>query len=173
MKSQEIPAALTWLAHRARRVAERTEVAVPTLSHLGARERVGGFAAALFDELTVGQLEEMEDELFRFGRTIETSPALRGALADRDLPASVRQGVAHDLLAGQAQPATLRLVDYVVWPGAPATSWAPCTGWSTGPPRPAAGGWPGWWPPARWPTPSGRPCPRPWPAWPGARSSCR
>lgn len=113
----EVPAAITWLAHRAhraRRAAEGLEELEQVLGHLAARDRVGGYAAAVFEDLPVDRLEEVEDELFRFARTVETTPALRAALADRDLPVPVRRGVVDDLLAGKVQPATLRLVDYVV-----------------------------------------------------------
>jgi F-type H+-transporting ATPase subunit delta len=84
-----------------------------------ARARVGGFATAVFEELAVERLEELEDQLFRFARTVETTPALRGALGDRDLPAEVRQGVVDDILADKVDPATLRLVRFVVIGGRP------------------------------------------------------
>lgn len=115
----EVPAAVSWLVHRSHRIAESQEGTWSALGHLAARQRVGGFAAALFEDLAADRLEEMEDELFRFARTVETAPALRGALVDRDLPVSVRRGVVDDLLSGKVQPATLRLVDYVVAAGRP------------------------------------------------------
>lgn len=110
----EVPGAMTWLAHRARRAAEGHDEDLPALGHLAARQRIGGFAAALYEDLPADRLEEVEDELFRFARTVETTPALRGALGDRDLPVGVRRGVVDDLLSGKVQPATLRLVDFVV-----------------------------------------------------------
>ncbi len=94
----EVPAAITWAAHRARRAAEGLEEHEPSLGHMDARERVGGYAAAVFEELPTDRLEEVEDQLFRFARTIETTPVLRGALTDRDLPVAVRRGVVDDLL---------------------------------------------------------------------------
>ncbi len=115
----EVPAAMAWLAHRARRSVEGLEEPEPALGHLAARDRVGGFATALFEELPTDRLEEVEDELFRFARTVETTPALRSALADRDLPVAVRRGVVDDLLSGKVQPATLRLADYTVAGGRP------------------------------------------------------
>jgi F-type H+-transporting ATPase subunit delta len=115
----EVPGAMTWLAHRARRAAEDRDEPLPALGHLAARQRVGGFAAALYEDLPADRLEEVEDELFRFARTVETTPALREALGDRDLPVAVRRGVVDDLLSGKVQPATLRLVDFVVAGGRP------------------------------------------------------
>ncbi len=111
--------ALDWLAHRARQSAEGQSAVDPVPSHLAARERVGGFAAAVFEDLPVDRLEEVEDELFRFARTVETTPPLRSALADRDLPVTVRRGVVDQLLAGKVQPATLRLVEYAIEGGRP------------------------------------------------------
>lgn len=117
--AQDVPAAVSWLAHRAHRMAEGHQIQVAQLGHLDARERVGGFAAALFEDLSTNQLEEMEDELFRFARVVETTPALRAALVDREIPEPVRQEVVDDLLAGKVQPATLRLVNYAVAAGRP------------------------------------------------------
>lgn len=115
----EVPVAINWLAHRARLAAEGQDMAEVVVGHLAARDRVGGFAAAVFEELPVDRLEEIEDELFRFARTVETTPALRAALADRDLPVSARRGVVDQLLTGKVQAATLRLVDYAIAGGRP------------------------------------------------------
>jgi F-type H+-transporting ATPase subunit delta len=115
----EVPVAINWLAHRARLAAEGQDMAEVVVGHLAARDRVGGFATAVFEELPVDRLEEIEDELFRFARTVETTPALRAALADRDLPVSARRGVVDQLLTGKVQAATLRLVDYAIAGGRP------------------------------------------------------
>lgn len=113
----EVPAAVTWLAHRAYRASEGWEELEPALGHVGARSRVGGFATAIFEDLTADRLEEMEDALFRFARTVETTPALRSALSDRDLPVPVRCGVIDDLLSSKVPADTLRLVDFTVTGG--------------------------------------------------------
>jgi len=84
------------------------------LGRLGSRNRVLGFAAAVFETLTVGQLEEIEDQLFRFARTIESNRALRHALGDRDLPVTVRQEVVGALLGDKVLPATVRVVQYAI-----------------------------------------------------------
>jgi len=110
----EIPAALAWLATQARRQAEGQFSAPESLSFLAARERVGGFAAALYEDLSSAQLEEMEDELFRFARTVESTPALRSALTDRDRPVDSRQRIVQDLLEAKVQAETLQLVDYAI-----------------------------------------------------------
>ena len=86
------PAALAWLSlHRARHGRRRPceeELARPTRP----RQRVGGYAAAVFEDMSTDALEEIEDELFRFARTVEAHARLRAALGDRDLPVAVRQG---------------------------------------------------------------------------------
>jgi len=119
VSATEIPTALDWLAHRAYRVAEGEAVTEEPLGHMAARRRVGGFASALFEGLDTAALEEMEDELFRFARTVDATPELRSALTDRELPLELRQGVVHDLLSSKVQPATVALVDYVLAGGRP------------------------------------------------------
>ena len=114
VQAQEVPAALSLVANRASQMADGASVRLHPPSYSEARQRVAGFAAALFDELTADQLSEIEDELFRFARIVDSTPPLRELLADRDAPVPVRQGVIHDLIGSKVQPATLRLVDYVV-----------------------------------------------------------
>jgi len=111
----DVPAALGWLAHRASQAADEGGAPPePPLIHREARERVAGFAAFVLEDLPVDGLEEVEDELFRFARIVESTPALRGALTDRDLDLAVRRGIVDQLLRSKAQDATVRLVDYVV-----------------------------------------------------------
>jgi F-type H+-transporting ATPase subunit delta len=61
-----------------------------------------------------GQLEDVEDELFRFGRVVEAEPALRVALADRALPVDRKLAVLDSLIADRVHPATLQLVRQLV-----------------------------------------------------------
>ena len=117
--AQEVPAAISWVANRLRQVAEQGTVTEEALGHREARERVGGYASAVFEDLSVPELESVEDELFRFARIVGATPELRAALGDRDLPTSLRRGVVDDLLAGKVHPATLRLADYAIVGGRP------------------------------------------------------
>jgi F-type H+-transporting ATPase subunit delta len=110
----EVPAGIEWVASRARRFAEGDPLPVATLGHLPARDRVGGFATALFEELSTAELEEVEDELFRFARTLDAAPALRTVLSDRDLPPDARKSIVDELLRDKVRPATLRLVKYTL-----------------------------------------------------------
>lgn len=113
----EVPGAVSWLAHRAHQANEGIAYPEPLLGHLGSRNRVGGYAAALFEDLATSGLEEVEDELFRFGRIVETTPSLRTVLADRDEPLAVRQGIVDELVATKVSGATLRLLHAVLAAG--------------------------------------------------------
>jgi F-type H+-transporting ATPase subunit delta len=59
-------------------------------------------------------LDEVEDELFRFGRILDREPRLRSALTDRSAPEPNRQALLDDLLADKVRPATATLVSEVV-----------------------------------------------------------
>jgi len=58
----------------------------------------------------VGQLDDLEDELFRFGRVVAAEPALRAALSDPALPRDRKRDLLAALLEGKATGWTLRLV---------------------------------------------------------------
>ena len=114
VRAPDVPAAIGWLAVRARHAAEGQAVDEPALGHSGARERVGGFASAVLAGLPVDRLEEVEDELFRFARIVESTPELRAVLTDRDQPLAARQSLVERLIRGKVQDVTVRLVDYVL-----------------------------------------------------------
>ena len=79
---------------------------------------IEGYARALFEIARAeGNLDEVEDELFRFARSYESSDALRAALTDDMVPADLRQGIVESLLDGQATSTTVQLVSMVVGSG--------------------------------------------------------
>lgn len=81
-------------------------------------ERIDGYARALFEIARAeGTLDEVEDELFRFARSYESSDALRNALTDEMIPADRRQGIVESLLGGKATATTTQLVSMVVGSG--------------------------------------------------------
>jgi len=61
-----------------------------------------------------GQLDDLEDELFRFGRILGTEPGLRKALEDQGPPDEGKRGLLDTLLAARVTPATLRLITQAV-----------------------------------------------------------
>ncbi|CAB4560894.1 MAG: ATP synthase F1 subunit delta [Actinomycetes bacterium] len=80
--------------------------------------RIDGYARALFEVARAeGTLDEVEDELFRFARSFESSDALRQTLTDEQIPAAKRQAIVEDLLGGKATNTTTQLVSMVVGSG--------------------------------------------------------
>jgi len=80
--------------------------------------RIEGYARALFEVARAdGTLDEVEDELFRFARSYESSDDLRLALPDERTPVEKRQAIVEDLLDGKATSTTVQLVSMVVGSG--------------------------------------------------------
>lgn len=73
-----------------------------------------GIQAVLAGAEREQQLEQVEDELFRFGRIAAGDRDLRAALTDRTAPNDSRTALIDRLLEGKATPATLVLVRQVV-----------------------------------------------------------
>jgi F-type H+-transporting ATPase subunit delta len=61
-----------------------------------------------------GQLDETEDELFRFARLVESNPDLRNALSDRAIGLVPRQELVESVLRGKVTRATLALAKRAV-----------------------------------------------------------
>lgn len=61
-----------------------------------------------------GTLDDVEDELFRFGRIISSNTGLRAALTDRAATASAKTELLNRLLGGRANATTVRLVTRLV-----------------------------------------------------------
>lgn len=81
-------------------------------------DRIDAYATALLEVARAeGHLDEVEDELFRFARALESSDALRNSLTDQMIPAAKRQAIVEDLLGGRASPTTTALVSLVVGAG--------------------------------------------------------
>jgi F-type H+-transporting ATPase subunit delta len=112
----EVPPALGWVSTRVRHLAEGQDEE-PGLSLMQSRQRVGGYATAVHEDMSHAELESLEDELFRFARIVGATPALRGALSDRDLAVTARQGVVTELLEGKMPAASLALARYAVTGG--------------------------------------------------------
>jgi F-type H+-transporting ATPase subunit delta len=74
-----------------------------------AAEELGVRALAMAAE-EAGQLDDLEDDLFRFGRVVAAQSELRFALSDPYLPAGRKQEVLDALLEGKVGPAAKRLI---------------------------------------------------------------
>ena len=85
---------------------------------MSTQDRIDGYATALFEVARAeGSLDEVEDELFRFARTLEGSDELRNVLVDEAIPAVRREGIVEELLGGKASEVTTSLVSFVVGAG--------------------------------------------------------
>jgi F-type H+-transporting ATPase subunit delta len=81
-------------------------------------DRNDAYAAALLEIAKAeGNLDTVEDELFRVARTIESNEALRSTLTDQAIPVDRRQKIVEALLDGRASPVTTALVSFVVGAG--------------------------------------------------------
>jgi F-type H+-transporting ATPase subunit delta len=77
------------------------------------------YATALFQVAKAeGNLESVEDELFKVARTVESNEQLRATLTDIHLPVEQRQSIIEDLLErSRASRVTVALVSFVVGAG--------------------------------------------------------
>jgi F-type H+-transporting ATPase subunit delta len=82
-------------------------------SFTGALERQA-VRAQLMAANAEGNLEDTEDELFRFARLVEANPDLRNAFSDRAVPVAKRQELVEQLLASRATTATVALAKRAV-----------------------------------------------------------
>ena len=73
-----------------------------------------GVEAHLTGAEQAGELEEAEDELFRFGRLVHGDPALRTVLSDRAMPVARKRELVSSLLEGKVRSSTLSLVGQAV-----------------------------------------------------------
>ena len=117
--AQEVAQAFGEVAYKARVFLDTGVLDQDNLSLMAARHRVGGFADALLDGLDTGVFARIEEELFRWARSVEASQELRRLLLDRDAPLASRVGATRQLLEGRVHPVTLRLATYVTEGGRP------------------------------------------------------
>ncbi|MGH2711004.1 MAG: ATP synthase F1 subunit delta [Actinomycetota bacterium] len=83
-----------------------------------AKEAIRGYAQALFSIAEAeGALETVEDELFRFARTLETENSLRESLTDPALPIERKKAVLQEILGEKAGPHTVSILGFLVEQG--------------------------------------------------------
>jgi F-type H+-transporting ATPase subunit delta len=95
---------------------------VELLATLADRQRVAtGRLAELLAELAAqaefaaadaaGDLDRVEDDLYRFGAAVDAYPELRSALSDPVVPADRKRALVDDLIGDRAQPRAVRLIE--------------------------------------------------------------
>ena len=85
---------------------------------MASEEVIQGYAEALFRIVKAeGELDKVEDELFRFGKLLDTHHELKQALSDQSIDRAQRMKVLEDLLADKVSPHTLSLLAFVVEQG--------------------------------------------------------
>jgi F0F1-type ATP synthase delta subunit len=110
----EVAHTLSEVAQSALVLAETGEFEPSALALMAARSRVGGYADAVLEDLATEEFARVEEELFRWARTVDAAVELRRLLVDRDAPLASRRGTVEALLAGRVADATLRLALYTV-----------------------------------------------------------
>ncbi|WP_329567657.1 F0F1 ATP synthase subunit delta [Kitasatospora sp. NBC_01266] len=78
-----------------------------------ATEQLAAYAEVIAAE-QAGKLDDLEDELFRFGRVVAGSHALRAGLTEPKATAAAKAELVQKLLGGRALPGTVRLVTALV-----------------------------------------------------------
>ncbi|HZD03113.1 MAG TPA: F0F1 ATP synthase subunit delta [Actinomycetes bacterium] len=61
-----------------------------------------------------GDLDRVEDDLFRFGALVERTPDLRAALTDPALPLERKRALVGDLVSGKAHPRSVALLELLL-----------------------------------------------------------
>jgi F-type H+-transporting ATPase subunit delta len=78
-------------------------------------ELIRGYAEALFNVLRAeDELDRVEDELFRFGKLVESNNELRQVLADKSIDRAQRTKVLEELLGDKVSAHTLGLLTFIV-----------------------------------------------------------
>jgi F-type H+-transporting ATPase subunit delta len=85
---------------------------------MAADEVIHGYAEALFNVVQAeGEIERVEDELYRFSKVIDGNHELKQALSDKAIDRGQRIKVLEDLLADKVSPHTLGLLTFIVGQG--------------------------------------------------------
>ena len=85
---------------------------------MAADELIHGYAEALFRVVRAeGELDRVEDELYRFGKTLETNHELKQALSDQSLEKGQRVKILEELLGDKVSEHTLGLLTFIVLQG--------------------------------------------------------
>jgi F-type H+-transporting ATPase subunit delta len=110
----EVITALSDLAHYTHVRTRDEPYVAAVLGHAQSRQRVAGFTDGILGKLDVAAFDQIEDDLFRWARTVEANVELGRVLADRDAPSAYRAGVVRGLLAGKVAAPTMAVALYVI-----------------------------------------------------------
>jgi F-type H+-transporting ATPase subunit delta len=78
-------------------------------------ELITGYAEALFSVVKAeGDIERIEDELYRFGKLLESNHELKQALTEPAIELSERIKIIEELLSDKVSPHTLGLITFVI-----------------------------------------------------------
>ncbi|MFP3914281.1 MAG: FoF1 ATP synthase subunit delta, partial [Actinomycetota bacterium] len=78
-------------------------------------DRISGYAAGILEMARAeGVLERVESELYELSRQIGSTPDLRSALTDPQLPLERKRTIISDLLGGRASSLTVALVEFLL-----------------------------------------------------------
>jgi F-type H+-transporting ATPase subunit delta len=81
-------------------------------------ELIHGYADALFRVVRAeGELDRVEDELYRFGKILESNHELRQALSDQSMEKGQRAKIVEELLGDKVSDHTLGLLTFIVGQG--------------------------------------------------------
>lgn len=81
-------------------------------------ELIHGYARALFNVVQAeGELDRVEDELYRFGKILDTNHELKQALSDQSIDRSQREKILEELLEDKVSTHTLGLLTFIVGQG--------------------------------------------------------
>ncbi len=81
-------------------------------------ELIHGYAEALFSIVRAeDELDRVEDELFHFGKLLESNHELKQALSDKGIERDQRVKVLEEILSGKVSPHTLGLLEFIVAQG--------------------------------------------------------
>ena len=117
--AQEVAHAIGEVAILTREYAETGTMEFRSLGLLEARRRVAGYADGVLIGVELATYATIEEDLFRWARTVEASPELRRVLLDRDAPLESRTGLVTQLLKGRVNELSLSLANFVILGGRP------------------------------------------------------
>lgn len=95
-------------------LTEATRLRWPTSGGLSAAVERQAVRSVLASAQAAGQLDEVEDQLFKLGRLVDADRALRSALGDRNAPVEGRQKLLAGLIEGKVLPAVSQLAKRAV-----------------------------------------------------------